>query len=665
MPLIVGDIKVQKISGPVSCVVLKPTDQFLVLCADSGITAPMYMLFGDYHRSTRGMCHRCNCDNTSRDCCYPVYSEEFLGEFDNITRDHGFPISVFNEGVDYIDYKDNVMSKYYPIDQFSFKNMSCYNKELKYDDNENPCPYKYLQWHAGDARFFKSKKYYYESVIDMYIDNLSKLYDRFLKKEMTVQNIIKMRNYLEDRLKNSIQDYKKVLIDIIKSTDKMYEKEFYSNIFEKFQHCSVIYKQYSKLSNNIIKEKVKLAINENYEYLNNKFNTIGKYVNLKLINDIFEEYISDNIDATETLNKINDVFYFIENAEISSNDFKSLIILYNSQFLDLYTILRSLKFTSTETPNMCIGYFGDAHRKQTTHFLVNLMKFYTVEHFINAQEKHMRCLSFDNININILDMLYEQKFKYFKYVLTRNSLAGPWIDISVIKFNSATKTQLFSEDLLTRLCGNPTAEEKIELVKKLQTPLEYDIINYRTIVANSDINLTLAKEYKNSSLCCMYARYIELTPKNIQFILEQVYSANQQAELYDILVVQRNIHDVIILPTVLAHCLDHTVLLIFEHLLNKCKCIITTDLALIINSIEDSKNIYTKYIQKYTKSTVQELLNMYNFDLATKKLNELNYEMLMDVFELKPVDTESNIVNYEVNKEYTKLFDIVLRKLQA
>jgi hypothetical protein len=86
MPLQIGNKKIDRISGPVSMYILKPTEYIFNKYKKFGVNAPVFMLFGDYHNSNKFMCDKCTCKKGDSKCCHKIYDPDFLIWVDTIAE---------------------------------------------------------------------------------------------------------------------------------------------------------------------------------------------------------------------------------------------------------------------------------------------------------------------------------------------------------------------------------------------------------------------------------------------------------------------------------------------------------------------------------------------------------------------------------------------------
>lgn len=84
-----GGKVIKRISGPVYLNILKPSMSF-----HTKFKAPIFVLFGDRHKSKENICDDCTCIDDEKSCCYEVFSDDFLRIIDNIGSDTKYPIGV-------------------------------------------------------------------------------------------------------------------------------------------------------------------------------------------------------------------------------------------------------------------------------------------------------------------------------------------------------------------------------------------------------------------------------------------------------------------------------------------------------------------------------------------------------------------------------------------
>ena len=84
MPLTIYNKQIDKISGPISIGIFKPNKTKFENYKKLGITLPIYILFGDKHRSFANMCELCECNLGSSNCCYKIYDPNFMRLIDKL-----------------------------------------------------------------------------------------------------------------------------------------------------------------------------------------------------------------------------------------------------------------------------------------------------------------------------------------------------------------------------------------------------------------------------------------------------------------------------------------------------------------------------------------------------------------------------------------------------
>ena len=385
----INNKKINKISGPVKIMILKPKLEFY-----KKYKLPFFILFGDIHDSNTNMCIDCNCENKFEECCYPVYSKLFLKLFDNLYTDD-FPIDFSIEGGIKEDMVyGNKVKKYfknYPLDILRDDYNTCYNKKIKERDPNYyklNCPTENIRWQKGDARFHYYK--YYKYALENFSDSIYELLvekDKEQDKEQNEQDFrIKLFN-----LKENYPDYKKYL--------KILKHLFDPDFFDYIKEYSAVYKQIKKIDVSFIKN--------NFE---DWFKIYSKYIidsiskKSRIAKNDYIKFIDKIVKCLEFENKedIKDLINFINK---NKRKLKYNLIIINTQFLDLYFLLRTFKKPEgSKKTFISIGYFGAYHTENLKYFLINIMKSYDIlyEYKKNdymyknrIDQKENRCIEFD------------------------------------------------------------------------------------------------------------------------------------------------------------------------------------------------------------------------------------------------------------------------------
>ena len=179
----VGNVTLTRLSGPVSAYLLKPTQSFSKTMLAQGVRPPLFLLFGDTHFSTSGLCPQCKFDpNCNRkgdkgcDCCVSIDQDQLFQLLDPYsTPNH--PIHVYLEWFLSKEYKQLVgkmtsdkakdllhyqierltPTHHGPLNRIYAKNYACFFPEWKdrpvFDKLfQDYCPHRNIQWHHVDMR---------------------------------------------------------------------------------------------------------------------------------------------------------------------------------------------------------------------------------------------------------------------------------------------------------------------------------------------------------------------------------------------------------------------------------------------------------------------------------------------------------------------------------
>jgi len=457
--LIINKKTVKSISGPAYLTILKPKmDYFQKIYSEEKTFAPVFMIFGDIHRSNEEMCTDCNCNIHDSGCCYKVYEDKFLKLLDKIPKLPKFNVDFSMEndideitgdlyyvkylGEQYQEGKENA----YVLRLLRERILGCYSKKLKINqpkEYKKYCPTQNIRWHSVDTRFTEyigksTWEYFLGSELpkllhfftprtdknkDTWSNELKENLDSMLYKADGTADITKL-NYLRDSL------------DLFTDNDNYYKK-FIAN-----KENSLICKQISKMKNVSIQNQWYDWIKKYFSYKknstgvkvdkiiieswNNFINFLISYseisgpdkesrtqAQIKYINSIYEKNVDFFTD--EKLNEFNFMPFYTEDKKgITYYDINSLISM-NTTLLDLYYLTRMFKKpTNDYNPLLSIGYFGMKHSQDINYFLLNITGLYedvyTESNIVD--DKQFRCLQIkEHINLDEILKTYKQAIK--------------------------------------------------------------------------------------------------------------------------------------------------------------------------------------------------------------------------------------------------------------
>lgn len=435
---------VKSISGPAYLTMLKPKmDYFKKLYSEEKTFAPVFMIFGDIHRSNEEMCSNCLCNLHDGGCCYKVYEDKFLKLLDKIPKPPKFNVDfsmendISDKSLEYLlfleKYYQEGKEDAYVLRLLRERILGCYSKELKIKQSKEYkklCPTQKIRWHSVDIRFTERKTWEYfigselpelfnffeptfdkDKDKDTWSNELKENLDSILYKVGTADNIIKL-NFLSDSL------------DLF--TDDNYYNKFIAN-----KKHSLICKQISKMKNISIQ-------NQWYDWIK-KFFSYKKNTNeVKIDKTIIESwnkfinfliYYSQLTHPSEQIGYINSVyeesfttegrfnfmpFYTEDKKSITYYDINTLISM-NTTLLDLYYLTRMFKKpTNDYNPLLSIGYFGMKHSKDINHFLLNITGLYenVYTESNNIDKGQFRCLYIkEHVNLDEILNTYKKATK--------------------------------------------------------------------------------------------------------------------------------------------------------------------------------------------------------------------------------------------------------------
>ena len=415
-----GDIIVNRISGPISIYYLKPSKQVL---ASNLHFFPSIVLFGDEHFSKTNVCDRCNCTKSS--CCYTITDKPFLQFIDTLASK--YPIDFYTETAflgSNIGFKEGFMEQFTSGDF-----VSCYHKTLR-NTSFDKCPTKHIRWHAADSRHMDiqvelnmgvsfpdpitqkllkksklkiSKKYMNTSYIEPQISYIIQLLSPIIKSTldndtfMKSYYISKLSKYIRQTIFTTIDKFIHFLqtavdnsrFDINKLTNGIFSMMNVNN--------SIIYKQIAKQTFEPFKqisywENLFNTTLEQNDTLKQKISTIKMpsfIVMLQLI--LGTHNFTESKLNIEILNHLSVLFEVL-------NSYRHLF------FLDLYMITRMLKQPDGGRRSyLSFGYFGNYHVRNIKKLLV-ATGFYVVDKMRDGPHvigNPSRCIDIDfSIDLN-------------------------------------------------------------------------------------------------------------------------------------------------------------------------------------------------------------------------------------------------------------------------
>jgi len=432
--MLINNKKIDRISGPVSFSLLKPKMFIFDELKKEGVRLPIFMLFGDVHFSDKHQCNNCTCVDSSS-CCLPIYSDEFLRIIDSIATPENpvdFGIEGFYAGKQKENLKNENTLKYFRtlnkdiMQKLRENNAACYVRELRGTKlYEKYCPTKNIRWQYTDPRHAPGTKYSLEHLIQSledpaYKNNLSSLFMGKIPSKSEIKKVI-------NEMSSKDMFYKIIMLKYHMVTSPEKAIDYFFSIAT--PQNSLVLKQFNKLSKSFkdlpfwkkaLSDYFLYALKEGEDKDYGK-NPSNDYINLikKLRKEFYELLIKNDIDTLSI--RLTDTLF--RNALTTAS--KGSSITENTIFMDLYYIFRTFKIPGAEgkNPFLSLIYAGDFHRKNITHFLSNIIRYYDIVEEVNIkgdfmynEDRQMRCTYMPNFNFNELALQYGVDIKNISYV---------------------------------------------------------------------------------------------------------------------------------------------------------------------------------------------------------------------------------------------------------
>ena len=391
--ILLNNVLINKISGPTSLIILKPKIKDY-----EKRRLPIFILFGDVHRSNENLCHKCFCGIKNKNCCYPIYSKSFLKILDSLGTDKNYPIDFSIEGgisenLLYNESDIKKVKKYYanikyqyPLNKVRDDYKICYNKKIKEKHPKiykSKCPTYNIRWQNVDARFHRYNDYNYD-----FENFLDKIYDIFfIDKILTYEVIINLSKKFP------------LYIEYLNIIKHIFDYNFYDYIYTK---RSSVFKQLKKIQDPKIRKNWEKMSKEYYKYIIDTY-----HLNIPVCKTIFIKYIDYIIKIYEhtdeyNIENFNDHIINLQNIlGTYKKNISGQLLYLNSALLDLYFLARTFKIPEgSEKTFISIGYFGQVHIDNITYYLTDIMKEYDIvysigDKFIKIKSNVKRCIEID------------------------------------------------------------------------------------------------------------------------------------------------------------------------------------------------------------------------------------------------------------------------------
>ena len=419
---ITNDITIKKISGPIYMAILVPKPEIIKKCRELPypIYPPIFILFGDHHRSLE---HQCKCDEEIFNTCVDeVYK---LAEILNKLSSNTYPVDFYLENfisIDDIKYSSIYSKKYQdyssepPLNKLILQSNDCIRKAFPFNGygSNNCLSVDKIRWHLADTRENDAGKLRIEYFIAKFEEYITEL-DRIIKGDPVISEYIYVRKpnkTFNDNVSNfkDITDYFIDRFPIIHKDFTIYDEidEYLdvllhicsNDFFDNLSGKSLMYKEYSKFKTNIVDVDIENIIKQDMmDVINKQF--LGRDKDVYNINN-FNKFIKDFIQlVSEYINTLksnkgdSSIEYYSKITNILESNayypmyfkfFIDVLMYINVHIMDYYFILRSFKKPyNTEKKDydnnsiLNVSYFGAYHSKHTIDLLVNKLKWYDIE----------------------------------------------------------------------------------------------------------------------------------------------------------------------------------------------------------------------------------------------------------------------------------------------
>jgi len=433
----IGIKDVNKISGPVSVCVLKPSKHTHKEYEENGGRAPYIILFGDHHFEREGECDNCNCeidwtveDDEIQSCCYSIENPEFLKLFDNsitplkpidLFVEQAYEVNIGDPDIEekniFIQQRDNTGFMANFLHQYNI----CYSKEKRgTDEYIKKCPTKYMRWHYNDVRYLsKSAKTYdyylmkgvhvfQEQILEPFFDPLNMITGIDVKEEC-------------DKVVNKYRDHLKIAFSMFFNGPQFVKSYMHDN--GNFLLVKQVKKQTLPRLRNMswwhtFIEKTAKRYFEDYKDFTwmtneNYYDIIAYFV------DIFTLVLSTSLSKLEFNIRRFDILKNVVVKPFSPyvtqiGKGASAFDIYNhtvgSLLVDSYTLGRIFKLPSGGTPSfLSMVYIGDMHAKNIKNCLIEDFGYELVGESRNNPDNTQRCIDVSNIDFNLLKVKNEYK----------------------------------------------------------------------------------------------------------------------------------------------------------------------------------------------------------------------------------------------------------------
>ena len=397
MPLVFGDdIKINKISGPVSMHILKPRNNPDPKLKQEFPNLPLIILFGDIHLGTENMCGEEEEVKRENDT-FKIYDVNFLKLFNDSVGDRE-KIDFYVEGGDHHSTVRKENKNLYP--SLKLKNLfsECYinpRSTVNTPDGKNLAGYEHskehcklipkIRWQSGDIRFFNDPESKYKKFGATLERLINILMVNFKDKNLTEEDLKKVlysfnKNPVSLVIDNTAEeklDNLEYLITQLRSITGIEPKQVSKELEDiLLLREGLIDKQMSKILTDT-RGKLKQYILEyfNYTYTNTLQN---KLAYMKLIIEFQTNFIKLVSGClTNTPIDTDSLAYFNTHKKAMIQKYYIFIVQKYGIIVEIFTLCRIFKYLQQpERPIINIIYYGDLHIQNIYYFLTRISGLY-------------------------------------------------------------------------------------------------------------------------------------------------------------------------------------------------------------------------------------------------------------------------------------------------
>ena len=362
----IGDLTINKLSGPTSFRYLFPREDAFLKKAKEEIFLPIIILLGDIHNSEKGRCDPCDEEKG----CFLVESDTFLNTLNQIAE--RYPIDLYTE---YYPGKQDNEHGGVLFNRLMAKTSGCYETSLR-GTNKYRCHFPNVRWHYADTRFWKNKVESDASIVMRYLLDINK----------DLEN-----RHIFPRTHSSL--FQNFLIYIIRTIREGGSMKLLARRLSDLLNDTIV----DNKKNSLVYKQIKNAM------LNISIDNYC-YFSLECHGVVSDEKVEKEIGNVELILGLYDYIFSMEPLGKNIECYKKLIqcifelwLKFTACLLDIYFLGRMLKTPKRNINSyVTVAFFGNDHSKALANFLD--LKLYEIKY---SSDQSDRCSGIDeNINFN-------------------------------------------------------------------------------------------------------------------------------------------------------------------------------------------------------------------------------------------------------------------------